>query len=84
MKTIADTVIDDDGVTMIRVFVDVGWGLREVHVSLPTTLRAIYERYKHVDMIYVVADGMLSGTIYRCGNYGKGEWQKYATTQGMV
>lgn len=88
MQSLSETKIDDvgvaEGVVNVQVFVDVIGGLKEVPVSLPTTLWQIYERYKSATFIYVVVDGMLSGTIYRCGNYGDGEWQQYAKTQGMA
>lgn len=88
MQSLSETKIDDvgvaEGVVNVQVFVDVIGGLKEVPVSLPTTLRQIYERYKSATFIYVVVDGMLSGTIYRCGNYEPGVWQVYAKTQGMA
>ena len=49
------------------------------------TLADVYEQYQSFDgLIYVFADGGLSGEIYRCNNYGKGNWQKYAITQGYA
>ncbi|MCD7132982.1 hypothetical protein LTY57_08310 [Limosilactobacillus balticus] len=44
----------------------------------------IYLQYPNAVMIYVIVDGFMSGVIYRCGNYGDGEWQQYAVTQGMA
>lgn len=49
------------------------------------TLGDVYEAYQSFDgLIYVFADGGLRGEIYRCNNYGKGKWQKYAITQGYA
>ena len=49
------------------------------------TLGDVYKKYESFEsLIYVVYEGGLSGTIYRCNNYGKGIWQEYAKTQGYA
>lgn len=77
---------EDDG---ISIYLQQKEGLiRTDHPETTTgtfTLTDVYEKYQSFNgLIYVVADGGLRGEIYRCNNYGKGKWQKYAITQGYA
>ncbi|HJA24422.1 MAG TPA: hypothetical protein H9958_09515 [Candidatus Limosilactobacillus intestinavium] len=84
MNRLSEVEIVDDGVHDVSIYLDRGEYWQQVYVDLPTTLGQIYEHFKNERMIYVIVDEYLSGVIYRCGNYGNGEWQKYATTMGMA
>lgn len=84
MNKLSEVKISDDGVHNISIFLDRGEYWQQVYVDLPTTLGQIYKQFKNEQMIYVIVDGYIGGVIYRCGNYGDGEWQKYATTMGMA
>lgn len=84
MNKLSQIKIEDDGANDVSIYVDKGDYWQQVYIDLPTTLEKIYEQFGMKTMIYVIVDGYLSGVIYRCGNYGDGEWQKYATTMGMA
>ena len=78
------TKIENDEVHRVDVYLDCGSYWKPVYPKLPTTLHDIYLKYSSAQMIYVIVDGFMDGVIYRCGNYGEGVWQQYATTQGMA
>lgn len=84
MNNLNQIKIEDDGAHDVSIYIDKGDYWRQVYVDLPTTLGQIYKQFRDAPMIYVIVDGYMSGVIYRCGNYGNGEWQKYATTMGMA
>lgn len=84
MNKLNQIKIEDDGVHDVSIYIDKGDYWQQVYIDLPTTLEKIYEQFGMKTMIYVIVDGYFSGVIYRCGNYGDGEWQKYATTMGMA
>lgn len=84
MNDLSEVRIEYDGAHDISIYLDRGDYWQQVYVDLPTTLGQIYEQFKTERMIYVIVDGYLSGVIYRCGNYGDGEWQEYARTMGMA
>ena len=84
MNKLSEVKISYDGVHDVSIYLDRGEYWQQVYVDLPTTLSQIYKQFKNEQMIYVIVDGYMSGVIYRCGNYGDGEWQKYATTMGMA
>ncbi|QXJ59381.1 hypothetical protein J9537_00910 [Enterococcus raffinosus] len=88
MKDIKDTVIDRLGCS-VDIFLENSNGLERVFYPADEknqfTLEDIYIAFNdHPMMIYVFCDRGLNGEIYRCGNYGKGIWQKYAVTQGYA
>lgn len=88
MNKLNQIKIEDDGAHDVSIYIDKGDYWQQVYIDLPTTLEKIYEQFGEQfgmkTMIYVIVDGYMSGAIYRCGNYGDGEWQKYATTMGMA
>ncbi|QXJ59389.1 hypothetical protein J9537_00950 [Enterococcus raffinosus] len=88
MENIGKTRLSPVGES-IEIFLEIAWGLKRVdypnETGEPITLDDVYKCYKHHEgLIYVFCDGGLRGTIYRCNNYEKGLWQKYATTQGYA
>lgn len=85
---IGETIIDPCKDT-VCIFLDTELGLMRVDypssAGEPMSLNDIYDSFKdHEQMIYVVSDGSFAGSIFRCGNYEKGVWQKYAVTQGFA
>lgn len=84
MNKLDDILISDDPAHEIEIYLDCGAYWKQVNPQLPATLHDIYLQYPNAVMIYVIVDGFMSGVIYRCGNYGDGEWQQYAVTQGMA
>lgn len=84
MNKLSQIKIEYDGAHDVSIYIDKGDFWQQVYVDLPTTLGKIYKQFRDAPMIYVIVDGYMSGVIYRCGNYGDGEWQEYARTMGMA
>lgn len=88
MNNIENTVLYPIG-QFINIYLEDSYGLKLVphpdESGKEFTLKDVYEQYKsRATMIYVFCDDGRSGEIFRCGNYGAGMWQKYATTRGYA
>lgn len=89
-----ETIIDFNEYSLKKVFVqlkaytdtdmiNISKEFSEKKMSLKEIYEYCNKKYPNT-MIYVVDDLGTHGVIYRCGNYGDGEWQRYALTEGYA
>lgn len=82
-----ETKIYEDDFHSVGIWIKYKWDNQHYYrreINLPAILEEIYNQFDAAEIICVVWESPIDGTVYRCKASHPGQWEYYGHTVGMA